>query len=217
MYALNKMVNASSLEGAFTTIEKSTIAQGTLTGLVSHPLGRPYAGALQEGTHPPAGVLVVQQPDLLLGALAELDLRAACRALLDRPVHIGLDLVNPGVVVGRPDRLEPEPHLLAPLVRPAHAEQEERVAPVGEQLLGRPLLLGREQRLPPALVGLGRIAGPAERVRERPVLRAGDVVESLPQQERLHGQQLGPRVDGVPPRRRTRARWSGDGRRAADR
>jgi hypothetical protein len=36
VYALNKMVNASSIEGAFTTIEKSTIAQGTLTGLVSH-------------------------------------------------------------------------------------------------------------------------------------------------------------------------------------
>jgi len=36
VYALNKVVNASSLEGAFSAIEKSTIAQGTLTGLVSH-------------------------------------------------------------------------------------------------------------------------------------------------------------------------------------
>ena len=36
VYALNKMVNAASLEGAFSTIEKSTIAQGTLTGLVTH-------------------------------------------------------------------------------------------------------------------------------------------------------------------------------------
>jgi hypothetical protein len=30
------LVNASSLDGAFTTIEKATIAQGTLTGLVTH-------------------------------------------------------------------------------------------------------------------------------------------------------------------------------------
>jgi Raf kinase inhibitor-like YbhB/YbcL family protein len=36
VYALNKVVNASSLDGAFTTIEKATIAQGTLTGLVTH-------------------------------------------------------------------------------------------------------------------------------------------------------------------------------------
>ena len=36
VYALNKMVNAASLDGAFTTIEKAAIAQGTLTGLVSH-------------------------------------------------------------------------------------------------------------------------------------------------------------------------------------
>jgi len=36
VYALTKVVNASSLQGAFSEIDKSTIAQGTLTGLVSH-------------------------------------------------------------------------------------------------------------------------------------------------------------------------------------
>jgi Raf kinase inhibitor-like YbhB/YbcL family protein len=36
VYALDKVVNAGSLEGAFSAIEKSTIAQGTLTGLVTH-------------------------------------------------------------------------------------------------------------------------------------------------------------------------------------
>ena len=36
VYALQKVVNASSIEGAFSEIEKSTIDQGTLTGLVSH-------------------------------------------------------------------------------------------------------------------------------------------------------------------------------------
>jgi len=66
---------------------------------------------------------------------------------------------------------------------------------VGEQLLGRALLVGCEQRFPPALVGLGRVAGTAERERQRPVLRAGDVVQAFPQQKRLHGEQLGARVD----------------------
>jgi Raf kinase inhibitor-like YbhB/YbcL family protein len=36
VYALSKVVNASSIEGAFSEIEKSTIAQGALTGLVTH-------------------------------------------------------------------------------------------------------------------------------------------------------------------------------------
>ena len=36
VYALQRVVNASSVEGAFSEIEKSTIDQGTLTGLVSH-------------------------------------------------------------------------------------------------------------------------------------------------------------------------------------
>ena len=36
VYALTKVINASTVEGAFSAIEKTTLAQGTLTGLVSH-------------------------------------------------------------------------------------------------------------------------------------------------------------------------------------